>query len=352
MKSLLSNIAAHIRLKPEDIFTEGLCYILSESRTARQDFCRFITQETRASSNEEIFFETQVSGESLDRPDLVGKNQMGQELMLGEVKFWSSLTENQPVTYLYRLMASKANSGKILFFICPELRVDMLVSEIKRRCDVAGLSFSEDTRTLHLSADTSASVFTFKEILSALEVSLAKNDQRLLAADLLQLQGLVHQIDEDSIKPLNTENFSPHIGRFVNQLYALTDEVAEKLISTGLASSENLRATPQYAGYSRYLRAEKIGIDLQLNFQWWYQLAETPFWLGLRKINPQGGRWEFSPEIKNELKDFEQQFPKKLFLRNEKILIPLYAPMFTEKDKIVLALSRQIGDILARLKHL
>ena len=52
---------------------------------------------------ESLHFRTQVTGDDATRPDLVGKDQAGREVLLIEAKFWAGLTENQPVSYLERL---------------------------------------------------------------------------------------------------------------------------------------------------------------------------------------------------------------------------------------------------------
>ena len=64
-------------------------------------------------------------GKSEERPDLVGRTEHGEELLLIEAKFWAGLTEHQPITYLQRLPP-----GGALLFVVPEARLPSIWNEL------------------------------------------------------------------------------------------------------------------------------------------------------------------------------------------------------------------------------
>jgi len=353
MKSLIGTLLSHISLKPEDIFTVGVNHLLGASIAAKRDITQYIASKAGIAISDELFFETQVAGENRERPDLVAFNAQRQPVMIGEIKFWASLTDNQPIAYLKRLEASEYPGPRILFFLCPTMRLDTLWAELMRRCQAESLQPEiASCVAKYPGKNISLVLISNKEILSILEKSLINESNKMLLADLYQLRGLSEQIDEDAIAPLNEENFSPALGRQITQLYVLTDKVANKLKSETKASSDGLKATPQYAGYTRYLRFGNIGISLQLDFRKWYEAAETPFWLGLKKINPESTKWEFYPEIREKLKNYEHSTPKRLIVESENILIPLFAPLYQEEGAIVDDIYRQVQTVLTLLEDL
>jgi hypothetical protein len=73
-----------------------------------------------------IKYITQNIGKNKERPDISGNDMQGNEKIIIETKFWSSLTDNQPVEYLNRL-----NENTVLIFICPKLREFSLLDEIE-----------------------------------------------------------------------------------------------------------------------------------------------------------------------------------------------------------------------------
>ena len=64
------------------------------------------------------------------------------EILIIEAKFWASLTENQPISYLKRL---KENS--ILLFVCPTLRKNSLFVELKKKLTDENIIFTSIAAT-------------------------------------------------------------------------------------------------------------------------------------------------------------------------------------------------------------
>ena len=75
----------------------------------------------------------QVTGKSdnKERPDMAGIDSKGIETILCEMKFYASLTINQPLGYIDRL---KNNNGKGLIFVCPNIRLTNLWATLNEIC--------------------------------------------------------------------------------------------------------------------------------------------------------------------------------------------------------------------------
>ena len=68
-----------------------------------------------------------------ERLDLVAYDAGGSERVLIEAKFWAGLTDNQPNTYLARLL--RAGEPAVLLFVAPEQRLVTVWTEIRGRAD-------------------------------------------------------------------------------------------------------------------------------------------------------------------------------------------------------------------------
>jgi len=86
----------------------------------------------------------QVGGEDAGRPDLVGINGAGKQVLLVEAKFWAGLTDKQPLVYLDRLPP-----GGALLVIAPAGRSTLLWAELRKRLLEGGQAFEERPISSH-----------------------------------------------------------------------------------------------------------------------------------------------------------------------------------------------------------
>ena len=110
-QSLLAHLYPYIKGSQEDIATFSLQYLLSQSSKLNAAFTKFVADTIGIDLEERLQYLCQVTGESeeKERPDMVGTDADGAEVVLFEMKFYASLTANQPNTYLDRL---RKNGGK------------------------------------------------------------------------------------------------------------------------------------------------------------------------------------------------------------------------------------------------
>ena len=121
INSLLAHLYPYIKGSQEDIATYSLQYLLTQSKELNKTFTNFISKKLSIEIEDNLQYLCQVTGESKEkeRPDMVGIDSDKKEIVIFEMKFYASLTKNQPFTYLKRL---QNNKGKGLLFICPESR--------------------------------------------------------------------------------------------------------------------------------------------------------------------------------------------------------------------------------------
>lgn len=119
--SLLAHLYPYIKGSQEDIATYSLQYLLSNSETLNCSFTKLIATKMEIELEDMLQYSCQVTGKSeeKERPDMVGVSSYGVESILCEMKFYATLTSNQPGTYLERL---RKNNGKGLMFVCPMAR--------------------------------------------------------------------------------------------------------------------------------------------------------------------------------------------------------------------------------------
>jgi len=141
--SLFAHLALTFQSHPENLATEALGYILRTSPGARAGVADLL-REVGCSVPDELRWVNQVGGEDGARPDLVGLDGAGKQVVLMEAKFWAGLTDKQPLAYLDRLPA-----GGALVFVGPEGRSTLLWAELRTRVVGAGRAVSEHAVSSH-----------------------------------------------------------------------------------------------------------------------------------------------------------------------------------------------------------
>ncbi len=94
MQSLLGQFYHKIKISQEDLASESLVYILNKSARARQAINKIVRWNTGLEFSD-LIYQTQNVGKNLERPDISGINNQGNEVLLIEAKLWASLTSNQ-----------------------------------------------------------------------------------------------------------------------------------------------------------------------------------------------------------------------------------------------------------------
>jgi len=353
---LLAKLFPRITTPAEDVATISLCHILDHSKTARDGFKSFLANKAGISVVSDLYFRTQSSGENKERPDISGRDTDGNEIILCEAKFWAGLTKNQPIAYLERLRKHTHNAEKALIFICPNERKESLWGELLRICEQSIVK--DQIESSDKTAETYAvmidgikmSVVSWREIINVLREILASENSPLLS-DLEQLSGLCEYMDKQAFIPYKPSDFGLDIPKRVLGFYQIVDKLTDKIVYQLNGDTSGLRAAHQYAAYSRYINVGNYGISICYNCEHWVELAETPFWLSIKKN--EGNKWVFAKEARKKLQRYEYSNPKKLFI-NEKwdeLLIPLYPKVYAGEKEVVDSLFESVRRIFSELEE-
>jgi hypothetical protein len=196
MASLLGQFFSKIKGSQEDIVSTGLAYILNSSKFARKMLQEFILDKSDINIGE-VNYLTQFIGEKLERPDISGIDTEGNEKLIIEAKFWTSLTKNQPIEYLNRLYDSS-----VLLFICPKLREVALFNELKFRLENDGLIIKTFENKFQLDNNKSIIITNWIFLLNYFKDTLNDNNEKLLVSDIDQLIGFCEIIDNSTFLPI------------------------------------------------------------------------------------------------------------------------------------------------------
>ena len=323
-QSLLAHLYPYIKGSQEDIATFSLQYLLSQSAKLNAAFTKFIADILEIDLEARLQYRCQVTGESeeKERPDMVGVDTDGIEAVLFEMKFYASLTANQPNTYLKRLRESR---GKGLLFICPKARKTSLWAKLQELCDC---EVSNINKCCIRVGGVNLAITTWTEILGLLKQVASTTDIASIP-DIIQLEGYCNQMDSDAFITFTATDLSAKMAKLGERYYSIIDEVIEQLIANKSieTSKKGLKATAYRKGYTRSLYIEKFTITLNYDRDMWKTPSsiETPFWLGIRDCE-----WDQTEPIKDYLKTIPDRKKEEWWGMTFLAIEPLQNVTFTE----------------------
>lgn len=293
MNSLLGYLVPWLTSRVEDTATEALAFILNRSEACRGALESLVVGEERDFDFGPITkLETQVSDGDGARPDLVGFDGEGLRRLVVESKFWAALREGQANSYFGQL--DETRSGALLF-VAPGTRIGTLWGEIERQMTddsgpVVGLECVETgdrIRRAMVEGSRSRLMLVSWDLLLERLAAVAGPGNSPVASDIQQLAGLVEDQDMDAFVPIQPGEFSPSLARRVRWINHLIDDAVDtRGVPEGWMSTTGLRATPQRAGYGRYLMfvndtgvRSPLSCFLCVSFDCWATMGDTPMWL-------------------------------------------------------------------------
>lgn len=261
----------------EQVATEALSYILSESESARNRVADMVARGG-AGTFTIANVETEVEVEGSVRVDLVGFDVAGEKRLLIEAKFWVDLTPNQPNTYLDSL---PGDGPATLLFLVPSRRLETLWPE------VLGLASANYSLTPGLESGNLRSV------------ALEGSDRRLMMTDwsnildvvheagdaktkfeTAQLRGLVDDMENDTATflPLTPKEMEPDIPRRMRSLIRLVDDAVARAQASGSVSNPRSQE-PLGGGYGKYVNLNGQRVWFGIYFMRWAMHGISPLWL-------------------------------------------------------------------------
>lgn len=345
-ETLFGHLVNRFSSSPENMATESLVFLFNQSKVAQTSFCKYLSTLTKPLP-ERIKFTTQNSSDDDSSiPDIVGRDSTGQSVILGESKFWAGLTDNQPVTYLQRLVKTH---GIVLVFLSPERRFPTLWPELIRRCNNAKIQIdvqeeSPGYKVASINGNQYLVLVSWRSVLDTIRQSLEVENERDTLGNLIQLQGLCDQMDTSAFLPLQSEELTSMIGARLLQYCDIVDEIVNGLESRNIISLQGLRATPIRAGYKRYFRFETWGCSLEFNAYLWKEYRATPLWLGISSE-----KWKFDAVARQKLVRLELEVPSRIFTEGDTLFIPIFIEIGMERDGIVRNILEQISEVFGYL---
>ena len=280
--SLLAHLYPHIRGSQEDIATYSLQYLLAQSKELNRAFTKRISTVLHIDTEDVLQYVCQSTGkgEEKERPDMVGLDANGSESILCEMKFYATLTVNQPNTYIDRLIECK---GKGLIFVCPAARLTNLWSKLKELCSERDVEIVDD---YCIKVDgVNLAIITWTEIIELLK-QIASSVAVKFSADIAQLEGYCEQLDSEAFLPFSAEDLSAEMANKGERYYQVVDEVVELFCADKkyTTSKKGLKATAYRKGYTRSLFIDGLTFAFNYDRDMWKnpENVETPFWIAIR----------------------------------------------------------------------
>lgn len=298
--ALLAHLYPHIRGSQEDIATYSLQYIISASSELNHAFTRLVFEALRCDAPDTLNYVCQSVGDNQERPDMAGIDADGKETVLCEVKFYAGLTDNQPNTYLDRLVQEHATG---LVFICPVVRKQALWRRLLEL--VEDREVAEESEYCVSVDGARMSILTWNEVVSSLK-STAASAALKFVADVEQLEGFCQQMDSDAFIPFSAEDIGPDVARKEERYFRVVDELIEYLKSDKSLnpSTKGVKATAYRRGYGRAVNARGYWVCVNYDRDLWTNpyTCETPFWVAIRE----GSDWKQHDYILRAFKRFPE----------------------------------------------
>lgn len=280
--SLLAHLYPHIRGSQEDIATYSLQYLLVQSNELNRAFTKRVSEVLHVEIEDTLQYVCQVTGkgEELERPDMAGLDSAGKEAILFEMKFYATLTANQPNTYLDRLVESE---GKGLLFVCPAARQTNLWAKLNELCEERNIEVI-DEHCIKVDGVNMA-IITWTEIIELLK-QVAASVAISFSSDIAQLEGYCAQLDSEAFIPFSATDLSAEMANKAERYYQVIDEVIELFCADKNyeTSKKGVKATGYRKGYTRSLYIDGLTFTLNYDRDMWKNPAcvETPFWIAIR----------------------------------------------------------------------
>ncbi|MDE0197866.1 MAG: hypothetical protein OXK78_06715 [Caldilineaceae bacterium] len=269
----------------ENVAVEALGYILSRSPEARNALVETLRDGGMCISSI-VRMETQVSGKTGARPDLVGYDEDDVERVLIEAKFWAPLTEKQPNEYLRQLTKDRSSA---LLLLAPETRLELLWPEL---CELADKEFTLCStiqkgalRATTVSYGKRCLILTsWTALLDQMETQATKAGDAAVAADIRQLRGLTDHAEPDPSLPWCPGKLEPELAKRIVGLKRLIDDAIICCENAGFLTSAKTAKGGQ-GGYGKTVRLGGMLLWFGTEFFAWAKYDRTPLWLRFGKNN-------------------------------------------------------------------
>lgn len=341
--SLLAYLYPYFKGSQEDVATSSLNYIVSSNTEVNRAFTGLVAKTLCVGMEETIQYVCQAVGENNERPDMCGYAPDGKERVICESKFYASLTINQPNEYLRRAIKNQEYG---VMFICPQVRKKGLWTELLGLTKEEFPSYVEVTDfCIEVDGKVRMGIISWTELLSELE-NVASSIAPDSVPDIRQLIGYCNQLDSDAFVPFVENDLSIENAIKEQRYYKILDSLVAEIKKEEKyhVDLSRLKASPQWAGYSRYFRIGDIGVSLVYDTEKWKNVnsPSTPFWVKFGNVND---NWHLDDDFKKALLKIETE-------KKDGEYIALFAPCFVSEGEVISEMKRQFFDALEKFIEL
>ncbi len=340
-KSLLSLIARGYAAGREDAATEALCFILSRSDSARDEFAKFVGDSGKPLPIASFRTQELVNGAF---PDMACFDDDDNHVAFVESKFWASLTSNQPVAYWEALPNGRP---AVLLFVAPAARIaridkGWLWHELVERLHAEDQNLvSVDWRKSKRQVTATSSDGQRRLMLTSWEVLLERlakrteeDGDRQARFQVAELRGLAC----DAIKDENP------VDPYAN-LKQLIAEAVTQVKESGWANTDGLIANNKESDrYVRYFRlGERIRriTGLRIDYRAVKQSGK-PLWLWFWD-SPDSSSSVGLDEVRDKLDPLAE--PGLEWLPPEDVCIPIKLPTGADRETTLHAIVTELERI-------
>ena len=348
-----------LNLKPEPVATQALAYILNSSTEIASKFIDITGIDCVAES----ISEEMVHGDS--KPDITIRDDSRLPRIFIENKFWAGLTDEQPLGYLNQLVQNGCTETALIFIV-PEKRQLSIESELKTRCNYNSIPIAKQNRldeglmvalkdgleeldmgnkcTGWKIANQKLLITNWQYVISQLFNEAGEHDLKETQNDILQLQGLVKRIDEETILPFSCDELTDlnFPKRWVNYI-DLVSQIIEHLNSeTEIADTRGLRWTGGMYSSGKHVRFfGRFRLWVGFYPKVWQEFGITPLWLTTNRES------EGFSDVVNETwpADFDGRYDAKIIPPWDELCFPIRLKTGVEQHNVVKDAVKQIEEI-------
>ena len=342
---ILAHITYARNIQPEPVATQALAHILNGSTCLCEEFLSVFRPVGVEILPGKIVPEKPLDEKNLTKgtPDLTVLDGSRRRRFLVENKFWTGLSDTQPISYLNELPDEK---GFALLFIVPSERVSVVWKELRARCDKANLPIGQETnenstiwarvgaRTLLISS--------WDRVLNQLRLK-AEADGRLeeLKQDIIQLHDLARQEDSAALLPLRADEVTDQtIPRRLENYVDLALAIARTVVSR-YEDAELIHGTKGHRIGRNIRYVQGFDLWLGISITDWRKRGISPLWCHVAQK-----RFVNVDRLVTELEELSELTHHGVYVKSNKLYIPVQLKLGAEKDAIINDAASKIQNIV------
>ena len=280
--TLLAYLAGRFPGNQEDIATEALAHILANSDASLEALNSVVQSGVRGVKPIKAVWTQVLKDGSSSIPDMVGFDDERKERVIVEVKFWATLTDNQPNSYLNRL---PDDGPAALVFLAPDDRIQYLWPELRGLVESRyAVSLVEAERKCFRIDDTQRHLMlvSWTGLLDSMAARSGDAEEPAgISAEIRQLRSLARYAGTGVFKPISRDE---QVGEDSEQrkrdFERLIEGATWRGVEEGWASRKGSRVLRYSGEYGRYIHLSGLAcVWFGIQLKRFESTGESPLWV-------------------------------------------------------------------------